>query len=121
MNPFLLTAFAEGEAAATGTAAAGAAAGGPMAMLSTLLLPILMIVILYFILIRPQRKRDKLTKEMLAGLIVGDKIITIGGIYGKITGIKDDTLILEVGNGAEKSTLKIGRWAVREVEKPAEA
>ena len=117
MNPFILTAFAEGEAAAG--AVPGAA--GPMGMLSTLLLPILMIVILYFILIRPQRKRDKLTKEMLAGLIVGDKIITIGGIYGKITGIKDDTLILEVGNGAEKSTMKVGRWAVREVEKPAEA
>ena len=113
MNLFVMTALANPAAGAPAAAQAGAFSG--------LLLPILMLVLLYFIMIRPQRKRDKLTKEMLAGLLVGDKIITIGGIHGKIVSIKDDTLVIETGSGAEKSTIKISRWAVREVVKPAEA
>jgi len=104
MNLFLMTAYAEAGAAGANAAAAGA--GG---MLSALIMPIAMIAVLYFILIRPQRKKDKLTKEMLAGLIVGDRIITIGGLYGKIVSIKDDTLVIEIGQGAEKGTLKIAR------------
>ena len=111
MNFFITTAYAE---AATPAAAAGAG-------LSGLLVPILMLAVLYFIMIRPQRKRDKLTKEMLAALVVGDKIITIGGIHGKIVAIKDETIVIETGSGAEKSTIKLSRWAVREVVKPAEA
>lgn len=86
-----------------------------------LLMPVLMLAILYFIMIRPQRKRDKLVKEMLAALTVGDKIITIGGVHGKIITVKDDTLVIETGSGQEKSNIKISRWAVREVVKPAEA
>lgn len=113
MDWLIMTAHAAGETTA--------APAGPMGMLSALAMPVLMIAILYFIMIRPQRKKDKLTKEMLAGLIVGDRIVTIGGIYGKITSIKDDTLVIEIGQGAEKGTMKIARWAVREVEKPAEA
>ncbi len=117
MNLFIMTAFAEPAA----TASEQAAVAGPGAMLSSLLLPILMLAVLYFIMIRPQRKRDKLTKEMLAGLLVGDKIITIGGIHGKIVAIKDENLVIETGSGGERSTIKISRWAVREVVKPAEA
>jgi preprotein translocase subunit YajC len=83
-------------------------------------MPVAMIAIFYFILIRPQRKKDKLVKEMLSQLIVGDKIITIGGIHGKITSIKDDDLVLETGSASEKSYVKISRWAVREVVKPFE-
>ena len=112
MNFFITTAYAE--------AANGAAAGGSMAF-SGLLLPVLMLVILYFLMIRPQRKRDKLVKEMLAALMVGDKIITIGGINGKIVSLKDDTLVIETGSGQEKSNITVSRWAVREVVKPAEA
>ena len=77
--------------------------------------------IMYFMIIRPNKKREKLTKEMLAGLIVGDKLVTIGGIYGKIVKIKDDTLVLETGNEGDKSYIKVARWAVKEVIKPAEA
>ena len=116
MNLFIMKAFAEPVASG-----ADAAAAGPVAMLSSLLLPILMLAVLYFIMIRPQRKRDKRTKEMLAALLVGDKIITIGGIHGKIIAIKDEDLVIETGSGAEKSAIKISRWAVREVVKPAEA
>jgi len=112
MNIFVMTAFAEGTAAASAAGAAG---------LSTLIMPILLIALLYFMMIRPQRKKDKLTREMLSALVVGDKIITIGGIHGKIVSIKDDTLVIETGAANEKSTVKISRWSIREVTKPAEA
>jgi len=95
----------------------GAAAG------ASLFQPILMMValfaIMYFMMIRPQKKRDKLVKEMLAGLIVGDKIVTIGGIVGKITSIKDDEIVIETGSPANKNYVKFQRSAVREVLKPA--
>lgn len=89
--------------------------------MSSILVIVLMFAVMYFIIIRPQKKRDKLLKEMLAGLMVGDKIVTIGGIYGKIVSLKDDTLVLDVSTTNEPSTMKIGRWAVKEVVKPVEA
>ena len=58
---------------------------------------IIMILIFYFLMIRPQRKKDKQVKEMLNNLKAGDRICTIGGIYATITGIKDDTITLAVG------------------------
>ena len=82
---------------------------------------IIIIAIMYFMIIRPQKKREKLTQQMLAALTVGDKLVTIGGIQGKITQIKDDTLVLETGSASEKSYVKVSRWAVKEVLKPAEA
>lgn len=83
--------------------------------LLTMLIPyILIFAVFYFILILPQRKRDKKMKEMLAALQVGDQVITIGGMYGKVTTIKDDMLTIEVG--ADKTKLKIARWAVKSVE-----
>ena len=86
-----------------------------------MLMPILLLVLLYVMMIRPQRKKEKLTKEMLAALVVGDKVLTIGGIHGKIVSIKDDTVVIETGSATDKSTMKISRWAIREVTKPAEA
>ena len=84
-------------AAAAGTAADGAAvaaeemAMSPVAAILQLVLPlVLMGAVFYFMLIRPQRKKDKQVKEMLNNLKHGDRITTIGGIYGTITGIKDD-------------------------------
>ena len=75
---------------------------------------ILIFVIFYFMLIRPQRKKDKEAKAMLDGLKVGDRICTIGGIYGTITGIKDDTIELAVST--ENTKLVVARWAIRNVE-----
>ena len=75
---------------------------------------ILIFVIFYFMLIRPQRKKDKEAKAMLDSLKVGDRICTIGGIYGTIVRIKDDVLTIEVGD--QKTQMMIARWAVRNVE-----
>ena len=84
------------------------------ALISSLLPMVLIFVVFYFFLIRPQKKKDKKIKDMLAALKVGDRVCTIGGIYGTITGLKDDTVTLAVG--AQKTTLVFARWAIRSVE-----
>ncbi len=89
-------------------------------MIQFIVMMVALFAVMYFMVIRPQKKREKLTREMLAGLIVGDKIITIGGIIGKISSIKDDNLVIESGSGSDKSYIKIARWAVKEVLKPAQ-
>ena len=76
---------------------------------------VVMIALFYFMLIRPQQKRQKKVQEMLDNLKVGDRIKTIGGIYGRIVGIKDDNYItIEVGSDRVK--LVIDRSAVGTVE-----
>ncbi len=70
------------------------------------------ILLFYFMLVRPQKKQQKKMREMLANLAVGDKIVTIGGIHGKIVKMKDDTVVLESGSGAEKSTLTVARNSI---------
>ena len=111
-------AAAEGAAtAATGAAGADAAAAemNPVAALLTTFDPMVLIfVVFYFFLIRPQRKKDKKVKEMLNNLKAGDRICTIGGIYGTIVGIKDDTVTLSVGR--DNLSMVVARWGIRSVE-----
>ncbi len=75
---------------------------------------VLIIAVFYFLMIRPQRKKDKKVKEMLNNLKAGDRVCTIGGIYGTITGIRDDTVTLSVGR--ENMTMVVARWGIRSVE-----
>ena len=75
---------------------------------------ILMFAVFYFMLIRPQKKKDKKVKEMLAALKPGDRICTIGGIYGTIMDIKDDTITLAVGR--DNMSMVVARWSIRSVE-----
>ena len=85
------------------------------AALIQMVVPMVLIVgVFYFMLIRPQKKKDKKVKDMLANLKVSDRICTIGGIYGTITGIRDDDVILSVGN--KDTPLVLARWAIRNVE-----
>ena len=93
---------------------AAAATVSWMDMIPTLLMMVAMIAIFYFMLIRPQRKKDKAVKDMLAALKPGDRICTIGGIYGTIASIKDETITLYVG--AQKMQMVVARWAIRSVE-----
>jgi len=92
--------------------------GNLMNMVGTLGIPVVIIVVFYFVLIRPQRKKDKEVKNMLANLKVGDRITTIGGIYGTISSIKDD--IFSIAVGKEKTELVIARWAIRALENTPE-
>ena len=104
------TAIAEEAAAATEMT-------GAQMVISTLLSmsPILiMVLVMYFLMIRPERKRRKKEKAMLDALKRGDRICTIGGIYGTIVGLKEDTVTICVG--AQKTTLVLARWAIRSVE-----
>ena len=80
---------------------------------------ILVFVVMYAILIIPQRKREKKTREMLDALKVGDVITTIGGLRGKIINIKDDEVTIE--SSVEKTQIVFKKWAVKEVDKKVEA
>ena len=81
----------------------------------SLIVPLLLMgVVFYFFLIRPQRKKDKAVKNMLDALKNGDRVCTIGGIYGTIDRIKDDTVTILVG--PEKTKLIMAKWAIRSVE-----
>ncbi|QWD79537.1 preprotein translocase subunit YajC [Polynucleobacter sp. MWH-Spelu-300-X4] len=88
--------------------AAGAEGGGIMGFLPL----ILMFVVLYFVMIRPQMKRQKEVKNMLDALAVGDEVVTVGGLMGKVTSIKDQYLSVELLPGTE---VKMQRNAVTAV------
>ncbi|MDL2317524.1 preprotein translocase subunit YajC [Eubacteriales bacterium OttesenSCG-928-A19] len=113
LNNLLLKGYALAEEA--GVAGEEMAEGGTAIALLVQMLPlVLIVVVFYFMLIRPQRKKDKKVKDMLAQLKVGDRVTTIGGIHGTIAGIKDDTITLAVG--ADKVKLVMARWAIRNVD-----
>lgn len=76
--------------------------------------PILLLVIMFVLMIVPQRRRDKKVKEMLASLKPGDRVRTIGGLYGTISSIRDDVVILSVG--PDKVKLVFARGAISQVE-----
>ena len=78
---------------------------------------VVLIILFYFLMIRPQRKRDKAEREMRNSIEVGDEISTIGGFIGRVVNVKDDVLIIESSN--DRTKLKIYRWAIRGKEAPA--
>ena len=82
------------------------AAGSGM---SSLIMFGMIFAVMYFFMIRPQIKKQKKEREYRSALQKGDKVITIGGIHGKITDIKEDTVIIEVHGG---TTLKVEKSAV---------
>lgn len=74
---------------------------------------ILLLLIMYFLLIRPQKKREKQINAMRSSIQVGDEIITIGGICGKVVKTKEETLVIQVG--ADKTKFEVMRWAISKV------
>ena len=93
-------------------------AAGPSAnasLIQTFVMMALVFVLMYFMLIRPQKKREKQVVEMRNSINIGDGVTTIGGIIGRVVTIKDDTVVIETGT--ERTRLRIKRWAVQEVEK----
>jgi len=85
---------------------ASGAGGGAM---SQLLMIVLIIVIFYFFMIRPQMKKAKQEKLFKEGLLKGDKVVTIGGVHGKIIEVNDTTFMVEVDTNVK---LKIEKTAV---------
>jgi len=88
--------------------AEGAAPAGDAGLVG--LLPLILIfVIFYFLLLRPQMKRSKEHRTMVAALAKGDEVVTSGGILGKITSVDDSFIGLDIANGLE---IKVQRSAV---------
>jgi preprotein translocase subunit YajC len=83
-----------------------------MELLQTIWPLLLMFAIFYFLLIRPQQKRQKAIQQMQANLKKGDKIVTIGGLHGIIDSLDEDKIVIKCGDG---SRLTYDRQAVREV------
>ena len=80
--------------------AADSSASTSGSMVTTLVTFVLIILIFYFLMIRPQRKRDKEAKAMLDSLKKGDKVVTIGGIHGTVVTVKDTTVVIKVDDSA---------------------
>ncbi|MDF1657704.1 MAG: preprotein translocase subunit YajC [Verrucomicrobiales bacterium] len=90
--------------------AEAAPAGGGLGMFIPM---ILIMVMFYFILIRPQRKQQKAQEEMRKNVRVGDKVVSIGGIHGLVSGMTDKTISVKVADGL---SLKFDRSAIASVE-----
>ena len=88
-----------------------APAGGPSALVQFLPLALLMAA-MYFLMIAPQRKKQKEHEKMLAALASGDEIVTTGGIYGTITNVKDDRFVVRI---ADSTKIEIGKGFVHAV------
>ncbi|GAA6514121.1 preprotein translocase subunit YajC [Merdimmobilis hominis] len=83
-----------------------------MAMFTQFAMIAAMFAILYFFMIRPQKKKEKEIQLMRSKLEVGDEIVTIGGIIGRVVNIKDETIVIETGS--DRSKIRITRWAVQQ-------
>jgi preprotein translocase subunit YajC len=108
MSDFVLPLLLGGQQAAEG--AQGGAAGGLMTFLPF----IAIIAIFYFLIIRPQSKKQKETQKMLSALKKGDKVVTIGGIHGTITSVRGgDTVVIKVDDNTK---IEFSRSAVSSIE-----
>ena len=100
-------AYAMGQGGAAGQGTGGFSAFIPL---------ILMFVIFYFLLIRPQQKKTKEHREMITRLKKGDRIVTTGGLHGRITAVGETTMTVEI---AEKVRVKISRGNVAQLAQPS--
>ncbi|MBW1731517.1 MAG: preprotein translocase subunit YajC [Deltaproteobacteria bacterium] len=87
----------------------GASGGGQGGAFGAFIPLILMFAIFYFLLIRPQQKKTKQHREMIASLKKGDKVVSTGGLHGVITGISDDVVTMEI---APKVRVKVSRGSI---------
>ena len=102
LSVMAVSAFAEGS---------GSGTEGGMNIMSLIFIP-LVLVLMYFMLIRPQKKREKETAQMRNALEIGDEIVTIGGIYGRVISLKEDSMVIE--SKADRSKMTIARWALQQ-------
>ena len=104
-----VSAFAESETVAADPAA-------PQMTTSAMLLQLVpfaaALVLLYFLLLRPQQKREKEAQAMRDSVRIGDEVCTAGGIVGIVLKVEEDTVVLETG--AERNRIRIKKWAIHE-------
>lgn len=90
--------------------AASANAMGPGGSSSWLIILIVMLVVMWLLMIRPEKKKQKKIEEMRKALSVGDEIVTIGGIMGKIVHVTDEDITIETGE--DRVRVQFKKWAV---------
>lgn len=95
------------DAAATSTTGTGKGSA-----ISMIVMLVIMFGAMYFFIIRPQKKKEKEDRKMRENLQVGDEIITIGGIYGRVISIKEDSIVIE--SKSDHSKMTIARWAMQQ-------
>ena len=105
MNLFLLATSSSG-------ASSGQKTGGTLDMIVMLLPMILIFGVMWFVMIRPQRKKQKEEEKMRNNIQIGDEILTIGGFYGRVVSIKEDAIIFE--SASDHTKQKIARWAIQQ-------
>ena len=94
---------------------AAAAGEGSWLIAVVQFLPLLLVIVaMYFILIRPQRKREKESQKMRNNLQVGDEVTTSGGIVGRVVSLSEDTVVVETGS--DRSKIRVKRWAIQSNE-----
>jgi preprotein translocase subunit YajC len=99
---------------AGGTAASGSS-GGAMGGIMSFVPFILIIAIFYFLIIRPQNRKQKKTQAMLSALRKGDEVVTIGGVHGKIEKVRENTVVLKVDDNV---SMEFTRGAISSVTRP---
>ena len=109
MNMFFLTLDEAASNTSSTTGSSGGLLSSPWIMIAYF---VVIIAVFYFLLIRPQRKKTKEEKAMRENLQVGDEIVTIGGIYGKVISLKEDTIVIE--SKSDHSKITIARWALQQ-------
>lgn len=102
----MITAFA---------ATSGAEVSGGSTLISMIISFLPFILIFYFLIIRPQKKQQQKMRNMLDALQLNDKVVTVGGIIGKVVRIKEDEVIIETGAGNEKSHIKFQKASISNV------
>jgi len=92
-----------------GCVPAGESEGGETSIWTLVIFIVLIFALMYFVMIRPQRKRQKEHQEMVEELKRGERVITAGGIYGEIESVSEDNVVLKVESGA---TIRIAKSSV---------
>ena len=107
---------------ATGAATGeGGSAGGAQGMMGMLFPLAIFVLIFYFFIIRPQRKRQKQHDNLISSIGRGDQVVTIGGFFGTVREVRDDTFLIELAEGVKVRILKSAVQTKRVVSPAAPA
>ncbi len=84
-------------------------------MIQLVITTVVIVIAFYFILIRPQSQKQKEEETMRSNLKIGDEIVTIGGIVGRVVSINDDTDSMVIETGADRVRIRMKKWALSSV------
>lgn len=107
-----VTALAAAAMTVSASADSASAQAGSPSIVPSLVIMVLLFAVMYFILIRPQKKKEKEQKAMQRDLRVGDRVVTIGGIVGLVVKTTEDTVVVECGG--DRSRIRLKKWAIQE-------